>query len=347
MLGLAGCGSPSGAVDAPDAATAGPDLALSDAGIGSDLPVADAALEDGGSPPPTCVVDPYPSPLRNPEALAMSEAELRFQARDGNELVALTHRSPSFDPETGPILFVIHGSGRNSTSYLRPWRELVDAAGALAIAPNWPSSLYDGSEAFTLGVGTDAAPRGPTYDPAEWRASDDYTYSEVEHLFEAVREELGNTSCAYDIYGHSAGGQFVHRLVTFRPDARIRTAVAANAGWYTLPGDGGGDDPNYYVPYGLQGAPPIAGRRATMFEHRLVVLLGEEDTLRDDDLRQNEQADHQGQNRLERGRFYFDAAQEAAVDLDVPFRWVLDTVPSVGHQSSEMTPAAAGFIFEP
>ena len=53
----------------------------------------------------------------------------------------------------------------------------------------------------------------------------------------------------YHIYGRSAGGQFVHRLALFVPEARCEAAITANAGWYTVPtfaGDG--------FPYGLKGS---------------------------------------------------------------------------------------------
>jgi hypothetical protein len=43
--------------------------------------------------------------------------------------------------------------------------------------------------------------------------------------------------------------------VTFRPDARVDRAVAANASRHALPGLGETLDENYYVPYGLQGSP--------------------------------------------------------------------------------------------
>ena len=45
----------------------------------------------------------------------------------------------------------------------------------------------------------------------------------------------GNTSADYYLFGHSAGAQFVHRLLLMVPDGRYAALVAANAGWYTVP----------------------------------------------------------------------------------------------------------------
>ncbi|MCU0663586.1 MAG: alpha/beta fold hydrolase [Myxococcota bacterium] len=268
-------------------------------------------------------------------------------ARDGNTLTAYTHRSASFDAKTGKIVFIMHGAGRNASSYLDAWRKYVEQAGAFAIAPEFPTSLYPDSEDYNLGVGTAGTPSGSTYDPSEWRNPNDTTHSEIEHLFEAVRKALGNATCRYAIYGHSAGGQFVHRLVTFRPDARFSRAVAANSGWYTLPSTGGGRDSNFYMPYGLQGAPPDATRLEKMFGRDLVVLLGEDDVVRDDDFRTTRQADAQGLNRFERGNFYFSMAKKEASAAGVAFRWTLDTVPGVAHSNSGMAGAAAKYLFAP
>jgi pimeloyl-ACP methyl ester carboxylesterase len=47
-----------------------------------------------------------------------------------------------------------------------------------------------------------------------------WALSAIEHLFDAVRQAAGLTTLTYDIIGHSAGGQFVQRLVLFVPGAR-------------------------------------------------------------------------------------------------------------------------------
>jgi pimeloyl-ACP methyl ester carboxylesterase len=368
LLLSVGCGSEDGTTEPGGSLDAGTDGALDGAldgghdGAGHDgaeetgqsvldasQDGSDAQLEsDAEASDPAClVVDPYPSTLKNPESLEEAQGELRFVARDGNVLTAYIHRSATFVAETGRIVFVMHGAGRNASGYLDAWRDRVEKHGALALAPEFPTSLYPSSEAYNLGVGTAGTPYGDTYDPSDWRDPNDISHSEIEHLFEAVREVLGNESCRYSIYGHSAGGQFVHRLLTFRPDARVARAVAANSGWYALPSDGGGSDPNFFMPYGLQGAPPDPGRLPKLFGHDLVVLLGEDDVVRDDDLRKTAQADAQGLNRFERGHFYFSVAQQGALSAGAAFRWTLDTVPGVAHSNAGMTPAAAAYIFGP
>ena len=289
--------------------------------------------------------DPFPSVLEDDSGLFEEQGSIRFVARDGNVLTAYTHRSTGFDPQSGPIVFIMHGAGRNASGYLNQWRALVEEHGALALAPEFTSELYPGSESYNLGVGVNGTPYGGDFDPEAWRDPADYTHSEIEHLFEAVRAELGNASCRYRIYGHSAGGQFVHRLLTFRPDARVARAVAANAGWYTLPSDGGGSDEMFHMPYGLQGAPPDRGRIELLFSHDLVVLLGEDDVLRDSQLRKTAEADFQGLNRFERGQFYFETAKQEADAMGLDLAWTLDTVPGVAHSNAGMTPPAAAYLF--
>lgn len=296
-------------------------------------------LDSDGVDPACASSDPFPATLETPSALMMAASQTRFLARDGNLLNAYTHRSATFDPQTGPIVFVVHGTGRDALGYLDTWRDEIDARGALAIAPEFPDALYPTSEDFALGVGTAGTPDSATYDPADWRATSDYTFSEIEHLFESVKTTLGSAQCRYFLYGHSAGGQFVHRLLTFLPDARVARAVAANPGWYTLPASG--NDPNVTMPYGLQGAPPDPARLPSLFARDFVLLLGEADTVRDADLRTTTEADAQGQNRFERGQFYFATAQQAAQSASLTLSWRLVTVPGVGHTNAGMTPAAA------
>ena len=48
-----------------------------------------------------------------------------------------------------------------------------------------------------------------------------------------VVEDVGSREAQYDIFGHSAGGQIVHRMAIFHPDSKARRMVAANSAFYT------------------------------------------------------------------------------------------------------------------
>ena len=77
---------------------------------------------------------------------------------------------------------------------------------------------------------------------------DEWSFSIVERLFDHVKSLTTIQPATYYLYGHSAGGQFMHRFVMFMREARFSKAVAANAGWYTMP------DQKIAFPYGLSGS---------------------------------------------------------------------------------------------
>jgi hypothetical protein len=143
------------------------------------------------------------------------------------------------------------------------------------------------------------------------------------------------------MFGHSAGSQFVHRMVLFKPGARIAKAVAANAGSYTMP------TLDFRFPFGLAGTQTTEAHLARALRVPLVVLLGEKDTdPRDELLPREPEAMLQGEHRFVRGQTFYRAAQSVAERLKADWRWTLSTVPEVGHDNALMAPAAARVLFE-
>ncbi|NKF31987.1 hypothetical protein HER21_36775, partial [Pseudomonas sp. BGM005] len=122
--------------------------------------------------------------------------------------------------------------------------------------------------------------------------------------FENVRARIGGEQTGFSIFGHSAGAQFVHRYVEFVPHAPVNVAVAANAGWYTMP------DESARFPFGLDGDAPQFDASAAFGRH-LVILLGTDD-VGTKNLRRDDEARAQGDTRLERGREFFDRALRAS-----------------------------------
>lgn len=245
--------------------------------------------------------------------------------------ITVHYYNPGREAAGRPVLFVMHGTGRNAAAYRDAWAPLAQRYGVLLVVPEFSEAYYPGSAAYNLGnmFGADGAP----VDEARW------SFSVVEPLFEAVKRRSGSKAPSYLLYGHSAGAQFVHRFLLFKPQNRAAAVVVANAGWYTMP------DPEVAFPYGLGGTPVDAARLRQALARPLVVLLGEADTdPAHPQLRRTPEALAQGPHRFARGQAFFKQGQAAAAALGTPFGWRLATVPGVGHSNAAMAEAAARLL---
>lgn len=250
----------------------------------------------------------------------------------GHNLRVWYYRPAAATAADPPVLFVIHGVGRNAEEYLNDWVELAVQKNFLLVVPEFSKAEFPGEEAFNSGNLFDAAGR-PLPRP-QW------SFSMIEPMFDAVRERLGSRRSDYLLYGHSAGAQFVQRFLYFVPEARVTRAVAANAGWYMLP------ELATAFPYGLKGTPADATALRTAFARPMVVLLGEADTdAAHPALRHTPESDAQGLFRFARGQYYFAHARTAAATLQTPFHWTLATAPGIAHSNKGMAPFAARLLF--
>lgn len=237
---------------------------------------------------------------------------------------------PANLPEDAPVVFVMHGTRRDSDLYRDVWAAAAELYCFALICPRFRKRDYPRGTYHRGNVVDDNGRRNP---------ESDWTFSVIEEIFDHVRRRLGNTSERYAIHGHSAGGQFVHRMVMLAPGSRFHTAVAANTGWYTMP------DYETDFPYGLRGT-DVENRLEAALSRRLVVLLGEKDTDPNDPfLRITEEAVKQGATRYERGHAFHRAAREKAAELRTDLAWRLVTVPGATHLDRQMMPAAVREMF--
>ena len=152
------------------------------------------------------------------------------QATLKNDEIDIFYHIPQVNSVTTPIVFVFHGGARNPRTYRDSLISKADELGFIVIAPGLPSSLFPGGDGYNLGnvfVDGDNPSAGTLNDESDW------AFSIVEPLFDHVKQQLGSQVSEYSVFGHSAGGQFSHRLLFFKPDARISKMVASASGWYT------------------------------------------------------------------------------------------------------------------
>jgi hypothetical protein len=231
---------------------------------------------------------------------------------------------------TAQILIVMHGVGRKAEEYRSDWHDVVESRNVLVLAPEFTEQEYPGSEAYALGntIDTDGTPV-----PEE-----QWSFHVIEALFDDVVREVGSSAHDYALFGHSAGAQFVHRFIEFLPTNRARIAVAANAGWYTVPDD------SVDFPYGLNEAPNEIDLRHA-FASDLVILLGADDIDTDaETLRRNDESNAQGANRLERGFNFYLKSRDIAAQHSMEFRWRLTAVPGISHSHTDISAIAAPIL---
>ena len=232
---------------------------------------------------------------------------------------------------SGPILFVMPGAGR--TGGTATWIPYSEQYSALIVSPEF-SSLYYPAD-YDYNGGNMFFPENMTLkNKANW------TFTAIEHLFDDIRARTGSKQETYLIFGHSAGGQFVHRMALFLPEARFSRAVAANPGLYAMP------DPDVGFPFGLKGSPLTDADLKTVFSKKLIIMSGELDNdPNDGGLANFPEAEAQGSTRFERARNFIGAARQEAARLDIPLAWEYHTVPGVGHSDAGMAVPSAALLF--
>lgn len=233
-------------------------------------------------------------------------------------------------PDT-PVLIAIHGVQRDADVYRDEWARRAVERGFIVAAPEFGRRDFPDNESFSSG--------DVTADDGGIRPRERWTFAAIDPLFDEIRRRTGTRVPRYVLYGHSGGAQFVQRLVMFMPEARYSRAIAANAGWYTMP------DFDSPLPYGLKGSPVTPEQLKAALGRQLWILLGSRDTdPRSPNLRTTREAMRQGAFRRARGESYHAAAQAAATAAGVELNWQKRYVDGVGHDNAGMSAAAVALV---
>lgn len=236
------------------------------------------------------------------------------------------------DMSSMPIVFVLPGTNRDADNYIMPWKDPSNTYKCMVFALEFPAKYYTDDEYITGNV---IDKSGALVNKQYW------TFSAIEAIFNYIKKETGNKSTDFYLFGHSAGAQFVHRYVIFNPDAKIKKAVSANAGWYTMP------DFTVKYPYGLKNTQLTANDVKLAFAKNMIIDLGQRDNDPNDaSLRKTPEAMLQGAHRYARGQYFFTNSKVMASAGSYQFNWTKNEVPNVGHDQASMARDAAKLFFE-
>ncbi|OQP53511.1 hypothetical protein A4R26_05880 [Niastella populi] len=284
------------------------------------------------------------SPNTNNEIKAGSGKFSFANSRNGKQ-VTVHYYLPKTLNKNSPVLFVMHGAGRNGGPYRDTWVEHADRYNVLVLAPEYSDDKYPGFWNYNLaGMISDVKVNKERTGIDSYKINskkEEWVFDDFDEIFDAVKDSLKLKVKTYDMFGHSAGGQILHRLAMFKPGSKANRILASNSGWYTVP------DSTALFPYGLKNSTATKKLLTKAFKAQLIVFLGEKDNENEKrgDLVRSAEVDVQGTGRLARGKYFYTKAKQYADALRVGLKWKLVIVPDVGHDHIAMGNAAAKYLY--
>jgi poly(3-hydroxybutyrate) depolymerase len=266
--------------------------------------------------------------------MAAGAGSFMFTRWPGPEILVHTFAPESAVGGACPLLFVMHGQGRNASEYRDNWIEIAARRRVTIVAPEFDQRRFPRTAGYALGGLSEPE------DETRFHPTPASPINVIEPLFDDICARLNSPARSYALFGHSAGGQFAHRFTMFGRPERASCIIAANAGWYTFASTA------IAFPYGLADAAVDTRQIREMFARPLTILLGRDDTdTQHQSLRRTPEADAQGPHRLARGEHFFAAARNQAMRMGAPFAWRLAFAPGVAHDNGAIAPFAADLLF--
>ncbi len=258
---------------------------------------------------------------------------------DNGKTILVHYHKPKRFNANSKVIFILPGAGRNGKDYRNAWVEPSEKYGVLVLSLEYSEEHYPGLRSYNLaGMIYDVDIQEETFqintNAKEW------IFDDFDSIYKIVHTTLHLKQDTYDMFGHSAGGQILHRLALFKPKNNADRILAANSGWYTVPVD---SEP---FPYGLQNFESQA--HEINFDTKLTVFLGEKDDMNETrgHLRHSSIVDKQGLDRISRGNYFYYKSKEIAEKSEKEFNWRIEIVPNVGHDYKKMSIQAAEYLYK-
>ncbi|WP_244299580.1 hypothetical protein [Aquimarina algiphila] len=273
------------------------------------------------------------------------------------KIIQVFYHKPKVFSKKTRVLIVIPGSGRNGDSYRDSWIEKSEKHNLLILSPSYPEKDYPYEGYHLGGILTDLNIReNVKFEQNSNRVflneekvsfninsnTKQWIFNDFDRLFDIATRHLKISQKQYDIFGHSAGGQILHRFAIFHPKSKANRIIAANSGSYTL------TDFETHFPFGTKKTHLTNKDLKKSFAKKLTIFVGELDNEHSKGgiLLRSKTVDKQGLHRLARAKYFFETAKNKAKQMGYKFNWKLKIVEGVGHNQRKMGNAAGEFLFD-
>ncbi len=270
--------------------------------------------------------------------------------------IKVFYHKPKNYTKDSEILLVIPGAGRNGDSYRDAWIEESEKYSVLILSPMYPENEYPFEDYHLCGLISNLNLKNSItrIDNTNMVNLDEdnfnftvnlnrnkWIFNDFDRIFDLVVNKLGSNQTQYDAFGHSAGGQILHRLAVCAISSKVNRILASNSGFYTLP------DFDTELPFGIKNTPISKEDLKASFKRNLVLFIGELDNESETGgtLLRSHSADLQGLHRLERAKFFFHQSKSIAEKMEYDFNWKLEIIPNIGHNHSKMGDTAAKYLY--
>jgi len=283
-----------------------------------------------------------------------------IQGGKGNrqKLINVFYHKPQKFNDKSKVLIVIPGAGRNAWNYRDSWVEASEKHNVLILSPAYAERDYDFAAYHLGGTVTDlrfdnqkAFNEGKRTGKYIFKdeeilskvnhSADTWIFDDFDRIFETAMAPLDSKQYQYDIFGHSAGGQILHRLAIFKPNSRANRIIAANSGSYTI------TNFENKLPFGLSNSVINNSHLKSSFSLQLTILVGELDNENETrgSLLHTPTVDKQGLGRVARSLYFYQKAAEQAETIGAKFNWQRKVVKGVGHDYRKMGKAAVTLLY--
>ena len=190
---------------------------------------------------------------------------IRERTGVNQDALCLYYYRPGRWTEKDAVFIAFHGFGRAGAEYCKALRKLAEERNMLIVCPELTERKYPGAEWYQEGGIMDTG--------GHIREKEKRTFSVVDRIVEEVKSRT-QVAGKVILFGHSAGGQFVHRWALLGGKKNVDVIAVANSGWFTMP------DRDIDYPYGIKNVGITDEELGEAFAKPVILFMGEKDVGR-------------------------------------------------------------------